>query len=282
MRETPASRETAGGAGPEPPQPRPGRAIAHTAGASRSGTPHRSDGRPPHTPRGARQTGPAGHTGTTPPVPVRPASRRSRAAVAAVCGALFALITWQVVAHGPLRDADERLGRAVFRVVPDALTQPLADLGGMAVAPPVLALAAGWVLWRGREWLRAGAALLAMAAVPALVAPLKLLIARPGPLEPGTGWYPSGHTATAMVAYVAAAMLISPYTRRRWPMPVAVVLTVATGIGLVLRGYHWPLDVLGSWCLFGAVLVVLGSLGSGSAGISSSGRRRSSSRTRTG
>ncbi|MFF8846957.1 phosphatase PAP2 family protein [Streptomyces sp. NPDC015127] len=267
MRETPSSRETAGDAGSEPPQPRPGRATAHTAGASRSATPHRSDGRPPQTPRGARQTGPAGRTGTTPPVPMRPASRRSRAAVFALCCTLFALITWQVAAHGPLRRADERLGRAVFRDVPDALTQPLADLGSVAVAAPVLAAALVWTLWRGRRWRPVLATALAMAAVPALVIPLKAWIARPGPLVPGTGWYPSGHTATAMVAYCGAALLITPYLRRRWAMPVAVVLTVATGIGLVLRGYHWPLDVAGSWCLFGAVLLLL----------SSTGRRRSSS-----
>lgn len=40
-------------------------------------------------------------------------------------------------------------------------------------------------------------------------------------------------------------------------MPVALVLTLATGIGLVLRGYHWPLDVIGSWALCGALLVVV-------------------------
>ncbi|MFI2368720.1 phosphatase PAP2 family protein [Streptomyces sp. NPDC018833] len=272
MEETSSSRATAGDPGPEPPQPRPGRATAHTAGASRSGTPHRSDGRSPQTPRGVRQTGPADRIGTTPPVPMRSASRRSRAAALALCGTLFALITWQVAAHGPLRRADERLGRAVFRDVPDALTQPLADLGSMAVALPVLAAAVAWTLWRGRRWRPALATVLAMAAVPALVIPLKVWIARPGPLEPGTGWYPSGHTATATVAYCGAALLVTPYLRRRWAMPVAVVLTVATGIGLVLRGYHWPLDVLGSWCLFGVVLLVL----------NSTGRHRSSGRIPTG
>lgn len=189
-----------------------------------------------------------------------------------MCCALFALITWQVAAHGPLRRADERVGRAVFRDVPDALTEPLADLGGMTVALPVLAAALAWTLWRGGRWRPVMATALAMAAVPALVVPLKAWIARPGPLEPGTGWYPSGHTATAMVAYCGAALLVAPYLRRRWAMPVAVVLTVATGIGLVLRGYHWPLDVAGSWCLFGAVLLVL----------NSKGTRRSSGRIPTG
>ena len=63
------------GAGSEiicPPQLRPGRALAHTTGASGSGSPHRSDSRPPQTPRGARPSDLIGRPGTTPPVPGRP------------------------------------------------------------------------------------------------------------------------------------------------------------------------------------------------------------------
>lgn len=106
---------------------------------------------------------------------------------------------------------------------------------------------------------------LAMVAVPVLVMPLKLWIDRPGPLTVESGYYPSGHTATAMVAYCGAALLLSPLTGRGpgrgtgypWAMPVAVVLSAATGIGLVLRGYHWPLDVLGSVLLCGMLLALL-------------------------
>ncbi|MEW2633166.1 phosphatase PAP2 family protein [Streptomyces sp. NPDC048389] len=187
---------------------------------------------------------------------------------------LFAVITWQVVVEGPLFAADVALGRALFGAGPTAVAELFADLGNTAVALPVAAAAVGYVLVRDRrQWPAALAAVAMMAAVPALVVPLKLLVARPAPLEPGsTGWYPSGHTATAMVAYGTAALLVTPYLRRRWAMPVAVVLTAATGIGLVLRGYHWPLDVVGSLCLFGAVLPFF----------SASDRRRSSSRTRTG
>ncbi len=165
-----------------------------------------------------------------------------------------------MAAHGPLRSADERLGRSLFGRGPASVTELLADLGSMTVALPVLAAAIAYALWRGRDWPRALAAALAMAAVPALVIPLKLWIARPGPLEPGTGWYPSGHTATAAVAYGAAALLLAPYTGRRlrrWTMAAAGALTLATGAGLVLRGYHWPLDVVGSLCLCGVLLVLL-------------------------
>nr|WP_309234245.1 phosphatase PAP2 family protein [Streptomyces lunaelactis] len=186
-------------------------------------------------------------------------------ALPALCALLFAVVTWQVAADGPLRSLDERIELKIVGSGPSTLTGLLADLGSMAVALPVLAAAIAYALWSGRRS-EALYAALAMAAVPALVVPLKALIDRQGPLTEATGYYPSGHTATAMVAYCGAALLV----RAKWTMPVAVLLTVAAGIGLVLRGYHWPLDVLGSWCLCGMLLWV------------TSRRRRSSSRTPTG
>lgn len=217
-----------------------------------------------------RQTGPTGRPGTTPPVPGRPALFLS---LVLTLLALFGLTAWQVAAGGPLRALDERAGRAVVGHGPARLTEFLADLGNMQIALPVLGCAVAWALVRGarREPLYAA---LTMGAVPLLVVPLKALIARPGPLTDATGYFPSGHAATAAVAYGAAALLVVPYARRSWSwvMPVAaVLLTTATGIGLVLRGYHWPLDVLGSWLLCGAVLLPLG--------LSRRSRRRSSSRT---
>ncbi|WP_202453972.1 MULTISPECIES: phosphatase PAP2 family protein [unclassified Streptomyces] len=269
MRETPRPQGTAGESGSELPQHRPGRAFAHTTGAPRSGTPHRSDGRPSHTPRGARQTGPLVRSGTTPPVPGRTALLLS---LVSGLSALFALTTWQIASDGPLRGLDERAGRALVGHGPRWLTEFLADLGNMQVALPVLGCAVGWSLLRGRRRAPLGA-VLAMAAVPLLVVPLKDWIARPGPLTEATGYFPSGHAATAAVAYGASALLLGGLVRRRaWMMPVAaVLLTAATGIGLVLRGYHWPLDVLGSWFLCGLLLVP--------PGVLSRSRRRSSSRT---
>ncbi|MFG2600023.1 phosphatase PAP2 family protein [Streptomyces sp. NPDC048462] len=171
--------------------------------------------------------------------------------------ALFALTTWQIAADGPLRGLDERTGRALVGRGPAGLTEFLADLGNTQVALPVLGCAIVWSLVRGARRAPATAAL-TMAAVPLLVVPLKDWIARPGPLTDATGYYPSGHAATAAVAYGAAALLLAPYLRRSWMMPVAaVLLTAATGIGLVLRGYHWPLDVLGSWFLCGLLLMPL-------------------------
>jgi membrane-associated phospholipid phosphatase len=172
---------------------------------------------------------------------------------------VFALITWQVLVRGPLLRADESVDRAVVGHGPQPVAEVLTDLGSMPVALPVLAAALAWALWRGaRASVLAGA--LTMAVVPALVVPLKIWTDRPGPLTDATGYYPSGHTATAMVAYGTAALVLLPFTGRRVTFPVAALLTVATAVGLLLRGYHWPLDVVASGALCGLLLLALGAV----------------------
>ncbi|MFE7901090.1 phosphatase PAP2 family protein [Streptomyces sp. NPDC057424] len=177
---------------------------------------------------------------------------------------LFALITWQVVADGPLVRLDERLSRVL--VNPDRCSELLADLGNIQVAVPVLAVALGYAAVRHRRtgadrwWPPVAAAVVLMALVPALVVPLKELTARPGTpaVPPGTGYYPSGHTATAAIAYGSATLLLLPLLRaalaRRALVTLCFALVLGASYGLVRRGYHWPLDVVGSWCL-GAVLL---------------------------
>ncbi|MGW5846379.1 phosphatase PAP2 family protein [Streptomyces sp. NPDC055254] len=162
---------------------------------------------------------------------------------------VLGLITWQVLVSGPLLIPDERLSGALVRTVPDSVTERLSDLGNVPVALPVLLLCAAYAARRGDRW-GALASVGAMALVPALVVPLKVWTGRPGPLEPwAAGYFPSGHTATAAVAYLGAALLVSPYVRRPWPTAAALVLTGATAVGLVVRGFHWPLDVLASLLL---------------------------------
>ncbi|WP_443048621.1 phosphatase PAP2 family protein [Streptomyces sp. HUAS 31] len=248
---------------PWPPQLRPGRALAHTPGASGSGSPHRSDSRPPQTPRGARPSDPDGRPGTTPPVRGRPTSLFLLLGLPAL---LFALITWQVMADGRLVDLDEAASRALIH--PDRLSELLADLGNVPVAVPVLAVVLVYVTWRHRRsgtdhwWWPAAAAAFLMALVPALIVPLKELTDRPGTpaVPPATGYYPSGHTATAVVAYGAAALLLLPWLRtapaRRTVLVLCAALNLGVAFGLVRRGYHWPLDVVASWCL-GTVLMTL-------------------------
>ncbi|MGW3936690.1 phosphatase PAP2 family protein [Streptomyces phaeochromogenes] len=182
---------------------------------------------------------------------------------------LFALLTWQAAVDGPVRRADERLaGEIRHSRLPAGAAEFLADLGNLAVAVPVLLAVVVYVSWRARRaglprwWVPSLAALVAMAAVPALVVPLKEAIGRTGPPGmAGDGYYPSGHTATAAVAYGAAVLLLLPWLnsryRRRELAIGCLVLVTAVGFGLVRRGYHWPLDVAGSWCLSAMLLLGL-------------------------
>lgn len=205
--------------------------------------------------------------------------------LAGVPALLFSLITWQVVSHGPLLGVDRDVSRVLLR--PDRGSELLADLGNVQVAVPVLVVVLGYVTWRGRaagrdRWWPAplGAAGL-MVLVPVFVVPLKEWTARHGTaaVPPGVGYFPSGHTATAAVAYGAATLVLLPWLRtalaRCAVVGVCAALVLGVSYGLVRRGYHWPLDVVASWCLSAVLLSSLWLLLSGPG----RSRRRSSSGT---
>ncbi|WP_269859501.1 phosphatase PAP2 family protein [Streptomyces sp. RPT161] len=186
---------------------------------------------------------------------------------------LFALLTWQVAVHGALYRWDVRVDAAALRaasrhqpVRPAA--QFLADLGDVGVAVPVLVAALGYVAWRHRRagaprwWLPSAVGALAMAVTAPLVVPVKDLVSRPAPgttqLVAHSGYFPSGHAATAAMAYGLAVLVLLRFVQRgaarRLLVLAAVLLNLAVGAALVWRGYHWPLDVAASWCLSGVLL----------------------------
>lgn len=233
------------------PLSRPGRALAHT--------PHRPDGRPPHTPRGARRSGLTGRLRTLPPVPGRPV------VVSVLLPLVFFLIlTWQVAADGPLLSLDRALRDNAEDWAPpggavSAVAQFFADLGSTLVAVPVLVVGAVLCAYLRRSPVPLALALLAAVAVPLLVLPLKSALARTGPdgapLGDYAGYYPSGHAATAAMAYGALALLYGG--ARRAPYAAVALLNFGVGAGLLLRGYHWGTDVVASWALAVPVLAAL-------------------------
>nr|WP_324603491.1 phosphatase PAP2 family protein [Streptomyces sp. SPB074] len=172
-----------------------------------------------------------------------------------------------------MRRLDERLGVRLHDGAgpPHPLAEFFSDLGNPTVAFPVLAVCAGAVTWWVRRetgravWWPALTALGALVVVPVLVLPLKEIFDRPGqPSAEGLGYYPSGHTATASVAYGVALLLllagpVAPRHRgvRRALAATWLLLVLCVSYGLVRQGYHWPLDVAASWCLGGAVLQVV-------------------------
>lgn len=270
MEEPPRSRATASDTPPATPHRWYSSALAHNAaGAPGTGSPRRSADRSFQTPRDERRGDRSGRPGTLPPVPGRPIR------VLLLCLALFALLTWQVAVHGPLWRQDVAADGSVLRAAArhPALTVPaqvLADLGSVTVAVPELAALLAVVTClhrragRRRWWWPLAAAVPVMAAVPSLVVPLKAALARPAPgtsvLVGHSGYFPSGHASTAAVATGLAVLLFLPLLRtraaRRLLVAAVLLLNVLVGCALVWRGYHWPLDVAGAWCLSGALLAL--------------------------
>jgi undecaprenyl-diphosphatase len=161
---------------------------------------------------------------------------------------------------------DEPLRSAIAGSSPPGRIPPLghyfAALGNWYAAGPVLVAAMAYSWWRSRRWVPVAAYAVAMAAVPLLVAPLKTAVGRTGGtlirVPDHAGLYPSGHAATAALGFGAAALLVLPFlarkAARRLLGAAAVLLNAGVGVALVYCGYHWPLDVAGSWLLCGALL----------------------------
>lgn len=69
--------------------------------------------------------------------------------------------------------------------------------------------------------------------------------------------FPSGHSANAMMTYVALALFLFGRTDRRTICVAgAVALALLVGLSRVVLGVHWPSDVIGGWS-YGLVWALL-------------------------
>ena len=89
-------------------------------------------------------------------------------------------------------------------------------------------------------------------------------------VSPPTSSYPSGHTAAAIVLYVALALIVSALTRSAFLRTIlwilAIALPIAVGLSRLYRGMHHPTDVMASVILaIGALLFGLFAVRTGSA-----------------
>jgi membrane-associated phospholipid phosphatase len=116
----------------------------------------------------------------------------------------------------------------------------------------ILVLLVVWVAVAGGRPGAGAAGFATIAAACLTTQALKQVLAAPRTVAhlPPDAW-PSGH-ATAAAALVAALLIATPPGRRR---PVAIgggVLVLAVCLSLVLRGVHFPSDVVGGACVAGA------------------------------
>lgn len=68
--------------------------------------------------------------------------------------------------------------------------------------------------------------------------------------------FPSGHSANAMMTYVALALFLAPQERRQIWLGIAVLAALLVGLSRVVLGVHWPSDVIGGWS-YGLVWALL-------------------------
>ncbi|HEU5357446.1 MAG TPA: phosphatase PAP2 family protein [Actinocrinis sp.] len=194
----------------------------------------------------------------------------------------FGFLLWQVKTHGPITRMDLRLRDALQSDARDPsmswMWRPargMADLGDQTVALSALFVSTVLALRLTRSWLPVLVAAAAAAALTTVI-PLKLWIDRPGPSQnvlgdAALGFFPSGHTADAVLCYGTSALLLCVFVIPRSPEPMrrygralsrtvtigAAVLVLLTIFGLLWSNFHWLSDTLGSLCWCGAALLAI-------------------------
>jgi membrane-associated phospholipid phosphatase len=189
---------------------------------------------------------------------------------------LLTLLTVNVLADGPLIPVDMRIHKVVLHAghAPDwrwlkhgpvTPARILVDLGNIRVAFPILLVLAGYAALSQHRLRPLLTAITGMALILATVVPVKILVGRPNPgttlLGPHQllGAFPSGHTTSACVCYVLAALLVTQYPgsrARRIAVRAGAVLGVLVGMAMIWCNLHWLTDVVSGFAL-SALLVPL-------------------------
>jgi undecaprenyl-diphosphatase len=192
--------------------------------------------------------------------------RRREVVAVTVLLVCFGVVTADVLLGGPLRAADHQIDRWVVAYVPEPVVMLfrrwLVLPGQRLVDVPPMAVAAGVLAWRRRQW-RPLLVPLAVMVLLALVVPgLKLWTGRTNPIS-GHDWlwaggteYPSGHEINSIVVwgmfFAMAGQLSWPVGRwltHRRQVALTTAMAVWVACGVMIARTHWFSDVVASWCI---------------------------------
>lgn len=179
---------------------------------------------------------------------------------------LFALITADVVAGGPLTRLDHAVSDwARSTGIPGTgWARPgqeqadwLVNFGDREVIGALVLVVLAWICVRARTVVPLVRVAVLAAAATALVLALKYGIGRPAPSAVhGSEMfrsYPSGHTATSVILFGGLYSVVAEYPGFGVSRPVAWLLSwlapLLVMVGMVLRDYHWVTDLLGAAAL---------------------------------
>ena len=199
--------------------------------------------------------------------PRRPALLWSAVVVPAALWLLLAVLV--AVNSSVLQRLDRRLLAELYR--PESSAFDIAGVVSMIVSnwtvAGALALACGFAAWRRERRL---AVWIALSGTLVLVGNLLIKHAfdRPRPHWTGETWwesgqwaFPSGHSAgSAALATVGAFLTVAATmrgARRRVALAGWTMLAIIVGLSRLVRGAHYPSDVLAGWCFGVAVCVAL-------------------------
>jgi undecaprenyl-diphosphatase len=185
----------------------------------------------------------------------------------AVCTVALVLITADVVAGGLLTHLDETVADR-FPSSADAPTwvHVVGWLGNVGVGGAAVLVVALVTMHTRLVWWPGVLAIAVFGGSELLVLALKYAVGRDGPSDDAgvdgyPGFYPSGHTAVAVVAIAVVVFLLSTWRRpvgvaRRNGLVAGGVAALVVGTSTVSGGFHWVSDVLASLVIAAAFLVV--------------------------
>ncbi len=196
------------------------------------------------------------------------ADRRALGAAAA-CAAVFACLTWYVLAYAPVTGPDRRTQSFAYGHRTSWLNAVLETwtwLGSTIVLVPLLLAVSGLLLWRRRDVFAVACLWAGLAGATVLDRGFKHAVGRARPpvaqmlVQTGGYAYPSGHATQAVTVWGLLAVLAAAGAHRRtraWILAAAGIVIVLVGLSRIYLGVHWLTDVIGGFALGAAWLGLL-------------------------